>query len=346
MEAKAGEERNAAGENASTGGLLNLAIGRYRIHFALHNGCGRWPDYEGSAWRGAFGRALRQAVCVTRLPQCAPCLLLHTCPYSYLFETPPPPQATKMRRYPAVPHPFVMDVPWDRPPADRYTLGLSLFGWGNDHLPYAIYALQRAGEGGLTVRRIRLSLEEVEHDADLAGSWSPIYSDGRLAAPPVQPPPIPPAPHSGTIEVIFRSPMRLKHNDDLTGPEEFTFAHLFKPLLRRLSILTSFHGMHPIETDFKGLTERARSVHVLRPELSWFDWGRYSSRQRSSMQMGGLLGSFRLDHAEIEPFWPFLWLGQWTHAGRGTSMGLGRYELSAGGRLRKLASADNALADP
>jgi CRISPR/Cas system endoribonuclease Cas6 (RAMP superfamily) len=29
----------------------------------------------------------------------------------------------------------------------------------------------------------------------------------------------------------------------------------------------------------------------------------------------------------LDAFWPYLWLGQWTHAGKGTSMGMGAYTI-------------------
>jgi len=44
--------------------------------------------------------------------------------------------------------------------------------------------------------------------------------------------------------------------------------------------------------------------------------------------MGGLIGEIELDGADLEPFWPYLWLGQWTHAGKGAVMGLGRYRFT------------------
>jgi hypothetical protein len=94
-------------------------------------------------------------------------------------------------------------------------------------------------------------------------------------------------------------------------------------------MLTYFHADTPLETDFAALTETARAVSIDSEELSWYDWTRYSSRQDTTMDMGGLLGRFELDGAVLAPFWPYLWLGQWTHAGKGTSMGLGRYALHA-----------------
>lgn len=66
-------------------------------------------------FRGAFGRALQHVVCVTRTLDCPPCALKDRCLYPYVFETPPPPDAQIMRKYPAAPHPFVLTPP----PADE-----------------------------------------------------------------------------------------------------------------------------------------------------------------------------------------------------------------------------------
>jgi hypothetical protein len=47
------------------------------------------------------------------------------------------------------------------------------------------------------------------------------------------------------------------------------------------------------------------------------------------MRMGGLLGEIALAGAGLEPFWPYLWLGQYVHTGAATSMGLGRYTITS-----------------
>ena len=60
----------------------------------------------------------------------------------------------------------------------------------------------------------------------------------------------------------------------------------------------------------------------------WHEWTRYSARQDTLLQMGGLVGSFALPGAALAPFWSCLWAGQWTHAGKGAVMGLGRYRLA------------------
>src|SRR4030042_4905148 len=69
------------------------------------------PAYKGSTFRGAFGHAFKKIVCVNREKLCESCLLREKCVYSYVFETPPPSDTSKMRKYPFAPHPFVITPP-------------------------------------------------------------------------------------------------------------------------------------------------------------------------------------------------------------------------------------------
>lgn len=92
-------------------------------------------------------------------------------------------------------------------------------------------------------------------------------------------------------------------------------------------MLSYFHTDTPHETDFAGLTKQAAASHCTDIRLQWHDWTRYSSRQQTEMNMGGLIGRFSLNLQDNEAFWPYLWLGQWTHAGKATSMGLGAYTI-------------------
>ncbi|MBI4468128.1 MAG: CRISPR system precrRNA processing endoribonuclease RAMP protein Cas6 [Acidobacteria bacterium] len=302
-----------------------LPFARYRLRFNS-SGTARPHAYTGSAWRGALGHALKQVVCVTHLPACPPCLLYRSCPYPYIFETPPPLGAQKMRKYTAAPHPFLLEPPRE-PENDVHEVGLTLIGRGNGYLPYLIYALQRAGEQGLGKGRAPMLLIDVRQaDPVQSDTWTPVYQpDGQLRASPPGVPDVPPAPPA--VRLRFETPVRLQRDDRLVTPDTFHFSDLFGPLLRRVSMLTYFHTDAPLETDFAGLMELARGVELAGAKLSWKDWTRYSSRQKTEMQMGGLVGEIELEMPEGSPLWPYLWLGQWLHVGKGTSMGLGHYTI-------------------
>jgi len=313
---------------------VTLPIARYRLGFKVPAGTQTRRGYAGSAWRGGFGHALKRTVCVTRERDCPKCLLYRSCVYPYVFETPPPPDTTKMRRYPAAPHPFVL-TPIDPPEQaagarPTMALMLTLIGRANAQLPYFVHALMRAGEEGIGRGRPRLVLADVSREDPLGGgNWQAIYSgDGPLQAhPPVTA--APPAVPREVVEIAIDTPLRLKRDNQLVRPEVFRFSDLFRNLLRRISMLSYFHTENPLEAPFAELARASETVELVHRDLAWRDWTRYSSRQERTMQMGGVVGTVRLASDDLGPFWPYLWLGQWVHAGKGTSMGLGGYRIRA-----------------
>lgn len=310
----------------------HLPLAHYRLHFRAQDPL-RLPEYSGSAWRGVFGRALRKAVCVTRQRDCAGCMLHGSCVYSYVFETPPPVGAAKMRRYTSAPHPFVIepvdDQRRDWSPGEPIHLDLLLYGRATGYLPYFLHAFEQAAAVGLGRGEARLSLEGADQvDLHGASEWRSIYRMGAgVTSLEAGEPELPPMPPAATVHL--HTPLRVQHRGRNVTPERFVFADLFGSLLRRISMLTYFHTDTPLETDFAALTQLARGVPVRDAELRWHDWTRYSSRQRTEMQLGGLVGRFGVDLAGLEALWPYLWLGQWSHAGKAASMGLGRYTLSS-----------------
>ncbi len=310
---------------------IALPVGRYRVFFRPCSPPAASGTVSLSAWRGAFGHALKRAVCVTRAPQCTGCLLLLTCSYPYLFETPPPDGAQKMRRYRAAPHPYLFSG-WSEDP-ELFTLELTLIGRGNQYLPYALHALDRAGAEGIGSNRKRFQLESVAQEVALGSEdWQPIYHPQESCSPLALSTPLPPPAPPG-IGVRLLSPLRLKHEEHLVDPGSFRFADLFGNLLRRISMLTYFHTDTPLETDFAHLMALAHAVSIAGAELTWQDWTRYSSRQHTTMEMGGLMGTFRVAATDLAPFWPYLWLGQWVHAGKAAVMGNGRYRLEPAASL-------------
>jgi hypothetical protein len=308
-----------------------LPLARFQLEFTAEQ-TPRLPEFPGSAWRGAMGRALKRTVCVTRGGDCPSCLLYRACVYPYIWETPPPPDSAKMRRYTAAPHPFALNLSVPEQAEDtmagRYVLGITLFGRAATHLPYLVHAFRLAGEDGIGARRTPFRLHAVRQAIEPEGEWEQIWQPGAtLSALPVQTPIPPPLPARCVLQL--RTPLRLKREDRNVGPAEFCFADLFGNVLRRISLLSYFHTDTPLETDFAALTRQARDVPLYDAHLRWYDWTRYSSRQDTTMQMGGLLGSFALEGADLEAFWSYLWLGQWTHAGKAATMGMGQYRIDA-----------------
>jgi hypothetical protein len=70
----------------------------------------RLPAFSGSTLRGAFGFALKRAVCVMSHRDCPRCLVRSRCIYPYVFETSAPADS-KLAHQQNAPHPFTLDPP-------------------------------------------------------------------------------------------------------------------------------------------------------------------------------------------------------------------------------------------
>ncbi len=303
---------------------MQLPIAHYRLRF--QGSIGRWPAYAGSAWRGVFGHQLRRALCVTHLDACNGCELLHSCGYPYIFETPPPPATDRQRLATAVPHPYVLE-PGSPKPGGHVDLDLLLIGRGNQYLAYCVHALSEGARAGIGSDRSRLQLVQIlQQRRPGEGRWEIIWEpEGEFAAFPAATPQIPPVPREVGVE--FLTPLRAVRDEEKVLPSSFSFAAFFMTLLRRISLLSYFHAGLPLDLDFAALAAHARTVQAEAVKLRWQNWLRLSSRQQKLVPMGGVVGRFELRSSDLTPFWPFLWLGQWVHAGKGAVMGLGGYRL-------------------
>jgi hypothetical protein len=125
----------------------------------------RLPAYKGSTIRGGFGHAFKKVVCVNKDKVCESCLLKGKCVYSYIFETPPPSNTSKMRKYPFAPHPFVITPPLEEKrtyrEGDTLCFELTLIGKSIDFLPYFIYTFDELGRMGIGKGKGKYQLEEV-----------------------------------------------------------------------------------------------------------------------------------------------------------------------------------------
>jgi CRISPR-associated endoribonuclease Cas6 len=270
----------------------------------------RVPGYLGSAWRGGFGRALRRAVCITGLPVCPGCPFETRCVYPYVFETPPGAEGGILADYDRVPNPFVLAPRWGAAgtleAGDEAALRLVLIGRAIEHAALARQTVVEAGWRGLGPDRGALDLVAVER---------------------VAPPPAAPCPDRVAIELT--SPLRLVEVGRLVGPEALRPRHLLMSLLRRISLLAERHGPAPLELDYRALKAQAETAEFADKSLRWVDWRRWSGRQQQLVPMGGLLGAWSLPLRGLEPFWPFLALAPWVHAGKGATMGLGAMRVVA-----------------
>jgi len=320
-----------------------LRFGVYE--FTLRAETDAWlPRFKGSTLRGAFGTALKRAVCIRRDLNCEICLVRPSCVYTHVFETLPPEGVAAFRGQKYAPHPYVLEPPLEEKqkyePGERLTFGLTLMGRAIDYLPYVIFSIDQAGRKGLGQRRGRFALESVFWRAAdgenqliydgakkrmASGSFSLgaeeciTHRRSRLDTFDLKP---------SNLKLVFLTPMRLRVQRDLQ--DCISFELLMRGLLRRLWQLSLVHGEGELSLDHRALIERAKSVRVVKSELRWLDWERYSHRQQMKMKLGGLIGEVEYgfaDAADVAEFLPLLILGEFVHIGTSTTFGLGKYEI-------------------
>ncbi|MFQ5741516.1 MAG: CRISPR system precrRNA processing endoribonuclease RAMP protein Cas6 [Acidobacteriota bacterium] len=129
---------------------------------------------------------------------------------------------------------------------------------------------------------------------------------------------------AGRVRLLFDTPIRLKYRGHFTDRPDFHI--LIRRLLQRFEELSRFHHGIPLKLEKKRLAAEAGRVQLVRCDCAWYDPERYSSRQQTRMKFGGLVGEVVYEGV-LTPFMPLLILGQWTHVGKLTSFGLGKYRI-------------------
>jgi len=294
------------------------------------------PPYKGATLRGGFGQAFKRMACVQPGSRCDTCQQTTRCAYSYVFETPVPPDSEVLRTHEAVPRPFVFEPPLDDKTeygaGDKLAFGLVLIGRGIDYLPYFVLAFKALGDVGLGRGRARFRLKQT-WARDPLGPWETLIYDGpsdamrnvEMTAGIAEIEEAAAALPDHELSVCFLTPTRLKHGGKMAN--EPAFHVLVRALLRRVSSLYYFHCGEQWEADYKGLIEQAQTVETVEAAVSWQSWERYSSKQKRRIDMGGLVGKLRYA-GPLADFRSLLVLGSVVHVGKGCVFGNGKYMVS------------------
>jgi hypothetical protein len=107
------------------------------------------------------------------------------------------------------------------------------------------------------------------------------------------------------------------------------FSVLFGRIRDRVATLRRLYGAGPLEADFRGLGERARSIRTVRANLTERRVLRRSSRTGEVHGIGGFEGLAEYA-GDLDEFAPWLRAACWTGVGRHTVWGNGEIECVFG----------------
>lgn len=282
------------------------------------------PAFDGSMLRGGFGHALKRLVCVMRQRECAGCPLERGCLYIRIFETRS--ASGEGRRFSRPPHPFVLtgNLYASRGmPLDKVDFRIRLFGAAMQDAPFVARAIEEAARRGFGPDRTPFRLDVIKTGTGTSWHSGQAYPD---LCPEADPPAVP-----ERVRLRFVTPVRLTHAGKPMDVERLDGPSLGRAILRRVSLMTSFHGQNWSSLDWDALATEAGRVRMEAADLSWRRLVRRSARQKAKQAIGGLLGEVTIDFRDAPHIRD---LARWLpvlHLGKGSSMGLGQIEVAGHG---------------
>jgi hypothetical protein len=280
--------------------LPRLPLLRLELVFAMDEPV-ELPPFRGNLWRGVLGPALKR-IDEGLLPGLSMGQVEPGTLYRTFFESPPPPDATKMRLYDAAPHPYVVDAPgapgFKRLEAgEMERIGLTLVGRPATAVEAVLAGFDFAARAGLgrglgserergrgRIVEVRAVWRDNAPDAavfDQASGFKPVVPEV---------PAFPPCP--ARLRVVLATPLRLAREGRLLGAKRFPPGALVSNLVRRVSMMSSFYGDAPLETDFRALKSLSEGLVAHEPMLAavrasaW--WARESTRLPCSFAQSAL----------------------------------------------------------
>lgn len=273
--------------------------------------------------RSMLGKNLRSMCCISKQSPCSECMYNKTCAYTFLFET------ILQQENPLLPgtnrasHPFALSTKklQRENPLAEFSFTITLFGKAVEYLPYIYAAVVRSGKDGLFKSRTKFEVVDVsidgkniminENQIDTSipsKEWFFDFNNNDKT--------------QGEILVELKSPLRFKTNGKYSL--DFTASDFMKCLYRRAKTLCMLYGTWEDEFNHYEPTE---GMSIEDKNLRWIDFNHYSARQKEEMELGGVLGSFKLS-GEFSSFELALFeLNRIANAGKNTNFGLGQIDF-------------------
>lgn len=284
----------------------------------------KWQVLPTFFLRSILGAQLKRICCVKRQSTCDECILAPSCAYSVLFESPLATTNQVLQGRNRGYHPFVLTHGAVLNGGLAYTFTVTLVGKGIQYFPFVVFAFQQAGSEGVFSSKIQYRISELTDQAtgkslqgtNLKKPKTQIFSADQAEIDSFE-----------SVSVEFITPARIKHLGKYTL--DFDAISFLSSIYRRITALSRLYeesGADENFTDEKFLVPQ--KIHIAERNLKWKDFSRYSQRQQTEMELGGIVGRFILAGGLRTSDSSLLEAGRLFHVGKNTVFGLGQMNFN------------------
>ena len=255
------------------------------------------PFFIGSQIRGALGYALKKVTCINPAFDCQGCFAQSNCLYYSFYEE---------KNHP---HKYRFDLELGK---EYYEFSFYMFDDIVDKLPYVVSAFYTMltqnglGKDRVTFKKFDIFINDKsclkDKDIKLPQNYIKTFQIDK----PCQ-----------DISLQFVTPLRIKKNNRLLRDDNVELQDIINSIYQR--------QMQLLGKDFKRFPYEIKG-EIVKKELHYKELTRKSNRQKTTMNLGGMMGKIEIKGINKESF-EVLKLGELIGVGKSTVFGLGKIKV-------------------
>ena len=292
------------------GEILKYLKVSYFITFEENPEWGKPPAF---VIRSVLGLSLRKLTCTLKLKeQCRDCILFDSCIYSVFFESNIKKDFISLQGRDKAVHPFVIDIILLKEP--KAEIQITFIGKATNYIPYINIALENSGKLGVGRKRTKFVINSILSNgkyffkntreiANNCNTWTLTENTKKTPR-----------------KIILETPCRIKEQGKYISTIDLN--SLLKNMVRRIKALSEIFGDGAYSIDLKNETFDSQPVNQ-----RWIDKVYYSSRQHTTMKIGGVIGEIIIKEKLPLEVINIICAMELFHVGKNISFGLGKIKV-------------------
>ncbi len=263
------------------------------------------PYFIGSQLRGTLGYALKKVTCINPSYTCEGCFATSNCLYHEFYE-----EKNTFHKYR-----FDFELGFS-----YYNFDFYLFDTATSKLPYVVSAFH------MLLTQIGLGVEKKTYkEFDMFINDANCFKDGKLSLPKEFTKKFTIDNFCPDITLQFITPLRIKKENRFIRSEELEFSDIINSIYQR--------QMKLLGRDYKKFPYPIVG-EIVSKKLEFKELTRQSNRQKTTMNLGGLIGEISIRNLSKECY-DVLKVGELIALGKSTVFGLGKIEVkfNTGGKI-------------